>query len=125
MGHHEMCAKAISRERDPSFPIGPPTPLLHPPVPIASDMVSRHDCINFDVCPVFTYPTLLLTPMFRISDWVLFLVLDVGDAAFSQLSVGVQVINGLLQASTIRTAGFSVVSIAALSPAVKLVIFEI
>jgi Trk-type K+ transport system membrane component len=84
-------------------------------------MVSRHDCTNFDVCPGFTYPTLLLTSMVRISDWVFFLVLDIGNAAFSQLSVGLQVIDGLLQASTIRTAGFSVVSIAALAPAVKLV----
>ncbi|KAF8346023.1 cation transport protein-domain-containing protein [Amanita rubescens] len=54
-----------------------------------------------------------------ISDWVSFLVLDIGNAAFSQLSVGLQVINGLLQASTVRTAGFSAISIAALAPAVK------
>ncbi len=87
-------------------------------------MVSRHGCTTFDVCSGFTYPAELLTPMFRLSDWVFFLVLDIGTAAFSQLSVGLQVINGLLQATTVRTAGFSVISIAALAPAVRLVFLK-
>ena len=58
---------------------------------------------------------------FSITDWIFFLALNLGIPSFSQLSVGVRVINGLLQAATIRSAGFTVVPTASLAPAVKLV----
>ena len=65
-----------------------------------------------------------LTPMFSITDWVFFLVLDIGNASFSQLSVWRRMVNELLQVTTIRSAGFTAVPLTSLAPAVKLVTFK-
>lgn len=65
-----------------------------------------------------------LTPMFSITDWVFFVLLDIGNTSFSQLSVWLQVVNGLLQVVSIRSAGFTAVALTSLAPAVKLVSFK-
>ncbi|KAF8622670.1 hypothetical protein AX15_006779 [Amanita polypyramis BW_CC] len=76
-------------------------------------------------CFIYLFPSrqtwLLLAIVFLLTmiDWVFFLILDIGNTALSQLSPGLRVYNGLLQAATVRTAGFSAVPIAALAPAVK------
>lgn len=76
-------------------------------------------------CFIYLFPShqtwFLLTIMLLLNfiDWFFFLVLDIGNAALTQISFGLRVLIGFLQASAVRAAGFSVVSIAALAPAVK------
>jgi len=54
-----------------------------------------------------------------LTDWFFFLVLDINNPVLDQIPVGVRVINGLIQATCVRAAGFSAVPLSALAPAVK------
>lgn len=54
-----------------------------------------------------------------ITDWVSFMVLDIGNDVIEAIPVGTRIAIGLLQASAVRAAGFATVSISALAPAVK------
>ncbi|EED83408.1 predicted protein, partial [Postia placenta Mad-698-R] len=53
------------------------------------------------------------------TDWFFFLVLDLGNSAVTSIPIGVRIIDGLLQAVAVRAAGFSVVTLSDLVPAVK------
>jgi len=53
------------------------------------------------------------------SDWFFFLILDLGNSAVTVIPAGVRVIIGLLQATAVRTAGFSVISLSVIAPALK------
>ncbi|KAL7010097.1 hypothetical protein EMMF5_000116 [Cystobasidiomycetes sp. EMM_F5] len=68
------------------------------------------------------YRTWLLLGMLVIlncTDWVCFLVLDIGNATLDALGVGTRMIDGLLQSFAVRSAGFAIVPLAELAPAVK------
>ncbi|GAA5966621.1 hypothetical protein JCM3765_005678 [Sporobolomyces pararoseus] len=52
-------------------------------------------------------------------DWIAFVVLDIGNPQIDALSPGVRCINGLFQAIAVRTAGFSIVSLATVAPALQ------
>ncbi|KAL4805065.1 cation transport protein-domain-containing protein [Aspergillus unguis] len=52
-------------------------------------------------------------------DLIFFIVLDLNDSAVTSLSTGIKILDGLFQASCTRTAGFSVVSVSDLHPAVQ------
>ncbi|GAA6062637.1 hypothetical protein JCM10212_000299 [Sporobolomyces blumeae] len=52
-------------------------------------------------------------------DWIAFVVLDIGNPTIEALSPGIRCLNGWFQAVAVRTAGFSIVSLAALAPAVQ------
>jgi Trk-type K+ transport system membrane component len=52
-------------------------------------------------------------------DLIFFIILDLNDAAVTSLSTGIKILDGLYQAACTRTAGFSVVSISELHPAVQ------
>ena len=54
-------------------------------------------------------------------DWLCFLILDIGNEVIESIPVGVRVIDGMLQAAAVRAAGFAIVSLSALAPAVKCV----
>jgi hypothetical protein len=54
-------------------------------------------------------------------DWFFFLLLDIGNEAITSIPVGVRIIDGMLQATAVRAAGFAIVSLSALAPAVKCV----
>jgi len=56
-----------------------------------------------------------------ITDWVSFLVLDIGNPDISSIPLGTRFAIGLLQAAAVRAAGFGTVTLSALAPAVKLV----
>ncbi|KAE8228750.1 hypothetical protein CF326_g6307 [Tilletia indica] len=56
------------------------------------------------------------------TDWVAFLVLDIGNSVIEALPVGQRILDGLFQAVAVRTAGFQVVGLLGLAPAV-LVLF--
>jgi Trk-type K+ transport system membrane component len=55
------------------------------------------------------------------TDWFSFLVLDLGNSVIGAIPVGVRVVDGLFQATAVRAAGFAIVSLSALAPAVKYV----
>jgi len=55
------------------------------------------------------------------TDWVFFLLLDIGNKTIETIPVGVRVIDGLFQATAVRAAGFAIVTLSALAPAVKCV----
>ena len=57
----------------------------------------------------------------RLTDWFFFLVLDIDNPVLDQIPTGVRVINGLIQATCVRAAGFAAVPLSALAPAVKFV----
>ncbi|KAE8375434.1 cation transport protein-domain-containing protein [Aspergillus bertholletiae] len=52
-------------------------------------------------------------------DLIFFIILDLNDSAVTSLSTGIKILDGLYQAACTRTAGFSVVSISELHPAVQ------
>lgn len=76
-------------------------------------------------CYIYLFPshqTWLLLGMLVIlncTDWVCFLVLDIGNATLDALGVGTRMIDGLLQSFAVRSAGFAIVPLAELAPAVK------
>ncbi|KAI0776245.1 cation transport protein-domain-containing protein [Trametes elegans] len=76
-------------------------------------------------CFVYLFPShqtwFLLTILFALNatDWFFFLVLDIGNPAIVNISLGVRFIIGLLQATAVRAAGFGTVTLSALAPAVK------
>ncbi|KAL4914428.1 cation transport protein-domain-containing protein [Aspergillus aurantiobrunneus] len=52
-------------------------------------------------------------------DLIFFIILDLNDPTVTSLSTGIKIVDGLFQASCTRTAGFSVVTISELHPAVQ------
>ncbi|KAK7036416.1 hypothetical protein VNI00_011613 [Paramarasmius palmivorus] len=55
----------------------------------------------------------------NLTDWFFFMVLDIGTQAIDSIPVGTRLVSGLLQATAVRAAGFGIVPLAALAPAVK------
>jgi Trk-type K+ transport system membrane component len=55
-------------------------------------------------------------------DWFFFLLLDLGDKAVESIPASVRVIDGMLQAAAVRAAGFAIVHLSALVPAIKCVV---
>lgn len=56
-----------------------------------------------------------------LTDWFCFLVLDLGNPTIMSIPTGVRVVIGTLQACAVRAAGFAIVNLAALAPAVQYV----
>jgi Trk-type K+ transport system membrane component len=54
-----------------------------------------------------------------LTDWLSFIILDIGNPAIEDIPVGTRLLAGLLQAVAVRAAGFGIVPLAALAPAVK------
>ncbi|GEM06126.1 potassiumion transporter [Rhodotorula toruloides] len=52
-------------------------------------------------------------------DWASFLILDIGNPQIEALATGVRVIDGLFQAIAVRTAGFAIVSLSTVAPALQ------
>ncbi|KAL2021058.1 hypothetical protein VTK56DRAFT_7713 [Thermocarpiscus australiensis] len=52
-------------------------------------------------------------------DLIFFIILDLGSGPVADLPAGIKLVNGLFQAVSTRTAGFSCVNLAALHPAVQ------
>ncbi|SCZ90322.1 BZ3500_MvSof-1268-A1-R1_Chr1-3g01916 [Microbotryum saponariae] len=53
-------------------------------------------------------------------DWISFIVLDIGNTEIERLPVGTRIIDGLLQAFAVRAAGFAIVTLSAVAPALQL-----
>ncbi|KAI9035822.1 potassium transport protein TRK1/TRK2 [Aspergillus affinis] len=52
-------------------------------------------------------------------DVIFFIILDLNDSTVTKLPVGIRILDGLFQAACTRTAGFSVVSLSDIHPAVQ------
>ena len=61
------------------------------------------------------------TSRYSLTDWVCFLVFNIGNSTVESVPAGTRVIIGLLQAVSVRNAGFQVVPLAAVAPALKFV----
>jgi len=76
-------------------------------------------------CFIYLFPShqtwFLLTVLIimTVTDWFSFLILDLGNPVIGAIPAGVRVIDGLFQATAVRAAGFAIVSLSALAPAVK------
>ncbi|KAI5982486.1 cation transport protein-domain-containing protein [Pisolithus albus] len=76
-------------------------------------------------CFIYLFPshqtwflvTMLL--VLNVSDWLCFLILDIGNSAISSIPIGARIVAGLYQAIAVRNAGFSIVPLSQVSPAVK------
>ncbi|CAD6893120.1 unnamed protein product [Tilletia controversa] len=75
-------------------------------------------------CYVYLFPAnqtwwlLVVLIILNITDWVAFLVLDIGNPEIEAIPVGQRVFDALFQAIAVRTAGFQVVGFLGLAPAV-------
>jgi len=76
-------------------------------------------------CFIYLFPShqtwFLLTVLviLNTTDWFFFLLLDLGNEAIESIPVGVRIIDGMFQAAAVRAAGFAIVTLSALAPAVK------
>ncbi|KAG1861717.1 cation transport protein-domain-containing protein [Suillus subalutaceus] len=68
-------------------------------------------------CFVYLFPSYQLG--FSLTDWFCFLVLDIGNPDIDSIPLGTRVVAGLYQAIAVRTAGFGIVPLARIAPAVK------
>uniref|UniRef100_A0A8H7Y882 Potassium transport protein n=1 Tax=Psilocybe cubensis TaxID=181762 RepID=A0A8H7Y882_PSICU len=96
-------------------------------------MASRprmHETLHFLLdhprrCFIYLFPShqtwFLLTIVLGLTsiDWFFFLILDLHNPAIDSIPVGVRVLAGVMQAAAVRAAGFAIVPLAALAPAVK------
>jgi Trk-type K+ transport system membrane component len=55
----------------------------------------------------------------NLTDWICFLVLDIGNPDIDSIPLGTRVVAGLYQAIAVRAAGFGIVPLARIAPAVK------
>ncbi|OCH90614.1 hypothetical protein OBBRIDRAFT_793172 [Obba rivulosa] len=76
-------------------------------------------------CFVYLFPShqtwFLVTVLIglNVTDWISFLILDIGNSAITSIPIGIRIIIGLLQAAAVRASGFATVQLSALAPAVK------
>ncbi|KAI9441617.1 cation transport protein-domain-containing protein, partial [Lactarius indigo] len=76
-------------------------------------------------CFIYLFPShqtwflLTILIIMTTTDWFFFLILDLGNPVIESIPAGVRVIDGLFQATAVRAAGFAIVTLSALAPAVK------
>lgn len=92
--------------------------MLHAPFSFASDMVPAYHRITPHVGSIILILFQFLIYC-RCIDWVCFLVLDIGNPEIESIPVGTRILDGLMQGIAVRGAGFAIVALAALAPAVK------
>ncbi|KAI6106532.1 hypothetical protein EDD16DRAFT_1523878 [Pisolithus croceorrhizus] len=64
------------------------------------------------------YPPSSLS-FFALPCWMCFLILDIGNSTVGSIPAGTRIVAGLFQAIAVRNAGFSIVPLSQLAPAVK------
>ncbi|KAG1855585.1 cation transport protein-domain-containing protein [Suillus subluteus] len=76
-------------------------------------------------CFVYLFPSyqtwflVTILVIMNLTDWFCFLVLDIGNPDIDSIPLGTRVVAGLYQAIAVRTAGFGIVPLARIAPAVK------
>ena len=125
LDYHQMYPAKFTPKRDPSFSSRSSPSMLRLPIPIPSDMVSL-DCGDHAKVRSLNgvmHDTILLT-IPSVTDWFFFLVLDIGNATFEAIPLGVRFAIGILQATAVRAAGFVTISLSTLAPAVQWVSYS-
>jgi Trk-type K+ transport system membrane component len=79
------------------------------------------DNVSNDLRPL-RFKVLMFFSRVSLIDWVCFLVFNIGNPTVESVPTGTRVIIGLLQAVSVRNAGFQVVPLAAVAPALKSVV---
>ncbi|KAL0955885.1 hypothetical protein HGRIS_002083 [Hohenbuehelia grisea] len=110
----------LSHGRNSPIPSGSSSTMLHISLSIASDLVPCDCCfgsivrsvdlLSFNQAHYFTN---------SLTDFFFFMILDIGNAAIDSISFGTRFLAGLLQAIAVRAAGFGIVPLSTLAPAVK------
>ncbi|TIC24175.1 TrkH-domain-containing protein [Wallemia mellicola] len=67
-----------------------------------------------------TYFLLSMVVIMVVTDWVCFLLLDIGTPSIEEIPLGTRFACGFMQATAVRAAGFNIVNLANLSPSVQL-----
>ncbi|TFY66085.1 hypothetical protein EVG20_g5004 [Dentipellis fragilis] len=76
-------------------------------------------------CFIYLFPSrqtwflLIVLLSLNLTDWIFFLLLDIGNPIVEAIPVGLRILLGALQAVAVRLAGYQSLPIAALAPAVK------
>ncbi|CDU22329.1 related to potassium transporter TRK-1 [Sporisorium scitamineum] len=76
-------------------------------------------------CFVYLFPSsqtwflFFVLVLFNSIDWLAFLILDIGNPVIERITLSIRVFDGLFQSIAVRAAGFTVVSLLALAPAVQ------
>ncbi|TIA73200.1 hypothetical protein E3P92_00492 [Wallemia ichthyophaga] len=67
-----------------------------------------------------TYFLLSMVVIMVVTDWVCFLLLDIGTPSIEQIPIGTRFACGFMQSTAVRAAGFNIVNLADLSPSVQI-----
>lgn len=94
-----------------------PLTMTHQSLSFLLDHPRRCFTLLFPSGPTWWLTAVLI--LLNATDWILFLILDFGRKGLSYLPRGYQVLAGLYQAISTRTAGFNVVDLAILNPAIQ------
>lgn len=76
-------------------------------------------------CFVYLFPSaqtwflLLVVIVLNCTDWIFFQILDLGNSTIESWSVGQRIFDGLFQSIAVRAAGFQVISLLEVAPAVQ------
>ncbi|SPO30856.1 related to potassium transporter TRK-1 [Ustilago trichophora] len=76
-------------------------------------------------CFVYLFPSsqtwflFFILVLFNFTDWLAFLILDIGNPVIEGIKLNIRIFDGLFQSIAVRAAGFTVVSLLALAPAVQ------
>ncbi|KIM52874.1 hypothetical protein SCLCIDRAFT_32289 [Scleroderma citrinum Foug A] len=76
-------------------------------------------------CFVYLFPShqtwflLSMLLILNVTDWVFFIILDIGNPAINSIPPGTRVLAGLYQAISVRNAGFGIVPLALIAPAIQ------
>lgn len=76
-------------------------------------------------CFVYLFPSsqtwflFFVLVLFNSVDWLAFLILDIGNPVIESITLSIRIFDGLFQSIAVRAAGFTVVSLLALAPAVQ------
>lgn len=98
--------------------IGPSAPLLLVSVPVSPNLVLGHCSRHIEVCPAHI-ESQITNPGLSGIDWAGFMIFDLGNPILEAIPVNWRVLNGLLQATSVRCAGVASVGIALLAPATQ------
>lgn len=94
-----------------------PLTLSHDSLSFLLDHPRRCFTLLFPSGPTWWLFAVLL--LLNFLDWILFIILDFGREGLSYIPRGYQILCGLYQAICTRTAGFNVVNLASLNPAIQ------
>lgn len=78
-------------------------------------------------CYIYLFPShqtwFLLTVVvgLTMTDFISYIILDIGNEALNMIPTGTRILDGFMQSIAVRAAGFAIVPLAALAPAVKVV----